>query len=171
MNSDSAEAAEYFKMVIPPPTSPSWVSFRRRPHAYEEILGASQEDLVWDESDLTEAPPTEAESTEPCEMVKIDEDASKSQEPRVRVVRHQYEEVVLGEGAGQEGGGAQDKVTLKESWVEEQGVGLPRGWQKMKDDQQRDYYWHIPTGRTQYSPPATTPTRKVLRVKLGLVRS
>lgn len=167
--SDNPETAEYFKLVVPPSTSPSWMSFKRRPHAYEEIMGASQEELDWDESDLGGTTPTSSdkESFVSCDMVKVEDSSpSRLREPRVRVVHHQYEEVELGKergGGGGAGGGAgeQDQVTLKESWVEEEGVGLPKGWQHMRDEHQREYYWHIPTGRTQYSPPSATPSKKV----------
>ena len=103
LTSDSPEANEYFKMVVPPSSSPSWVSFKRRPHAYEQIMGASQEELDWDESDLASAPPTpsagarEGEESEPFEMVKVENYPSK--QPRMRVVNHQYEDVELGEGS------------------------------------------------------------------------
>lgn len=123
-------------------------------------MGASQEELDWDESDLATAPPTPTageEEPELCEMVKIEDTPSRSREPRVRLVHHQYEDVVLGEGPT----GQQEESDLKESWVEEEGAGLPRGWQKMRDEQEREYYWHIPSGRTQYSPPNSSPTKKV----------
>lgn len=153
LSSNSPEAEEYLNnLIMPPPSSPSWVNFRRRPHAYEEIMGASQEELDWDESDLTGVPPTpstapqEEGNSETCEMVKIDKESTALREPRVRVVNHQYEDVVLGEGpAPQEG----------------EGAGLPKGWQRMRDEQQREYFWHIPTGRTQYSPPHSSPMKKV----------
>lgn len=148
------------KLVIPAqPNSPSWTNFRRRPHAYEEIMGASQEQLDWDESDMGGAPsygggaltsprPDEGEA-EICEMVKVDDTC---REPRVRVVHHQYEDVVLGEEV-------KGNQALKESWVGGEGEGLPKGWQQMQDDEGREYYWHIPTGRTQYSPPALSPVK------------
>jgi hypothetical protein len=41
-----------------------------------------------------------------------------------------------------DGTGATDSETM-----------LPKGWQKMTDDQSKTYYWHIPTGRTQYTKP------------------
>ena len=37
--------------------------------------------------------------------------------------------------------------------VTDSGTILPKGWQKMTDDQSKTYYWHIPTGRTQYTKP------------------
>ena len=111
-------------------------------------MGASQEELDWDESDLGGTPPP----GETCEMVKVEERPVR--EARVRLVQHQYEEVKLGVGAGP----SKDQ-SFKESWVEEEGAGLPKGWQRLRDDSQREYYWHIPTGRTQYSPPISS--RKV----------
>ena len=151
MKSDSGD----FKLVLPQqPSSPSWMNFKRRPHAYEEIMGASQEQLDWDESDLSGAPldggvisprPNEGEEPEPCEMIKVDDLPSTPQEPRMRVVHHQYEDVVLG-----------DEVK-----GDEEGAALPRGWQRMQGKQGKDYYWHIPTGRTQYSPPSATSPVKV----------
>jgi hypothetical protein len=151
-----------FKLIIPQhPPSPGWMHFKRRPHAYEEIMGASQEQLDWDESDMTGAPsdvggavnsPRPDESGM-CEMIKVEDMPSTVQGSRMRVVHHQYEDVVLGaEGKDQ---------TLGESWVGGEGAGLPRGWQQMKDEQGKDYYWHIPTGKTQYSPPAGSSPIKV----------
>ena len=143
-DSSSSEATEYFKMVLPPPGSPSWVNFKRRPHAYEDIMGASQEELDWDESDLGGTPPPPVET---CEMIKVEERPVR--EPRVRSIQHQYEEVELGVGPESK------EQSVKESWVEEEGgTGLPPGWQRLKDDSQREYYWHTPSERTQYSPPA-----------------
>lgn len=154
-----------FKLVIPQqPSSPSWMSFKRRPHAYEEIMGASQEQLDWDESDLSGVPlegdvasphSNETEESEPCEMIKVEDTPST---PRMRV-HHQYEDVVL-----------RDEVkgdqAMKDSWVGGKGAGLPRGWQQMRDEQGKEYYWHIPTGRTQYSPPSTTSPVKVTMVTM-----
>ena len=37
--------------------------------------------------------------------------------------------------------------------VTESGTMLPKGWQRMEDEQKKPYYWHIPTGRTQYIKP------------------
>lgn len=126
-------------------------------------MGASQEQLDWDESDMggtlsegggapTSLHPGEGEEAETCEMIKVED--STLREPRVRLVHHQYEDVVLGE---------EDKgdEALKESWVGGEGAGLPRGWQQMRDDGGKEYYWHIPTGRTQYSPPAALSPVKV----------
>ncbi len=98
-DSPSPETAEFFSLILPPSGSPSWVNFRRRPHAYEEIMGASQEELDWDESDLGGTPPPPGGET--CEMVKVEEKPVQ-QEPRMRVVKHQYEEVEL-EGTPQGG--------------------------------------------------------------------
>ena len=126
-------------------------------------MGASQEELDWDESDLPAAPPTSTTKEgeeEPCVMVKVEQSPSKVREQRVRVVHHQYEDVKLeAEPVVQAG----DQGSLKESWVDEEkeDTGLPRGWQRMRDEQQKEYYWHIPTGRTQYSPPTNSPSKKV----------
>ena len=112
-------------------------------------MGASQEELDWDESDLGGTPPPGGV----CEMVKVEERPIR--EPRVRLVQHQYEEVELGEGPGVGPAGTKEQ-SYKESWVEEEeGTGLPKGWQRLRDDAQREYYWHTPTGRTQYTPPGT----------------
>lgn len=136
-------------MVKPQPSSPSWQSYQRRPHAYEDIMGASQEELDWDESDLTL--PTsgnhegEGEEGGPCVMIKVVDSPTKLVDPRTRVLHHQYEEVVLAPPTKEE---------------RQEGAGLPRGWQSMQDEQGKEYYWHIPTGKTQYSPPTST-TMKV----------
>ena len=37
--------------------------------------------------------------------------------------------------------------------VTESGTMLPKGWQRMEDEQKKPYYWNIPTGRTQYTKP------------------
>lgn len=161
-NSDSPEAAEYFKLVRPPAGPPLWMNFKRNPHAYEEVMGASQEELDWDESDMggttssiKDPSRNEEENEGPCELVKVSENSpSRLRGPKMRVVNHQYEEVEIGEGPGTRNS-ASDKPTLKEGWVEE-GIELPNGWQQLRDEQQREYYWHIPTGRTQYSPPTST---------------
>ncbi len=88
-------------------------------------------------------------------------------EPQVRLVQHQYEDVELGEGPGVGPAGTKEQ-SFKESWVEEEGAGLPKGWQRLQDDAQREYYWHTPTGRTQYSPPGTAG--KVSTLTPGLSR-
>ena len=37
--------------------------------------------------------------------------------------------------------------------VTDSGTLLPKGWQRMTDEQKKTYYWHIPTGQTQYTKP------------------
>ena len=139
----TGKASGDFKMVKPQPSSPSWQNYQRRPHAYEDIVGASQEELDWDESDLPS--PTsgthEGEEGGPCVMIKVVDSPTKVVDPRKRVLHHQYEEVALA-------------TPTKEELQE--GAGLPRGWQTLQDEQGKEYYWHIPTGKTQYSPPTMT---------------
>lgn len=65
------------------------------------------------------------------------------QMPKNRLKRHKYEEVdTMGEAS--------------ESWSEDDNSGqikLPQGWQRLKSAEGRMYYWHVPSGRTQFAIP------------------
>ncbi len=135
MSPEEEEKKEGFKMIQPSYNHTSSQSRRRTPHAYERIMGASQDELDWDETDLGGG--AEVGGGDLHGLIKVNNSDPPKLEQRVRIVHHQYEEVEL-KGA------------------EEQGEGLPRGWEKLKDDQQRQYYWHIPTGKTQYTPPLSS---------------
>jgi amyloid beta (A4) precursor protein-binding family B protein 2 (Fe65-like) len=43
---------------------------------------------------------------------------------------------------------------------------LPKGWQRMTDDQGRAYYWHIPSGQTQYTKPTGVAIENLLSLSL-----
>ena len=137
----SSEGGDNFKMVVPPSRPPSWITYQRRPHAYENIMGAVQENMDWDDSDLIGGMLlTKGAGFQSCEMIKVDE-SSLPKQPKARVT-HKYEEVELGKPV--RGG----------------GEGLPSGWVRMKDEHDKEYYWHIPSGKTQYVRPVTGTSAK-----------
>lgn len=132
-----------FKMIMPPNRPPSWVSYQRRPHAYEQLMGAVQENLEWDDSDMVAGgmPLDKGAEFQSCEMIKVDE-SSLPRQPKSRVA-HKYEEVEIGH-----------QVTTSSD------EDLPAGWVAMRDEQLTPYYWHIPSGRTQYAHPVTGVSAK-----------
>ena len=91
-----------------------------------------------------------------------------------RLMKHKYEEVEGGEGPSvlvhsTESVGDVNalNLALKESWLEGdqgvgQGAGLPKGWRSLKDEHERLYYWHVPTGRTQYEKPSRQGVKRMV---------
>ena len=87
-----------------------------------------------------------------------------------RLLSHKYEKVESGEGPpilvhSTESVGDVNALNsaLKESWLEgDQGAGLPKGWRSLKDDNERLYYWHVPTGRTQYEKPTGEDVKRMV---------
>ena len=144
MEDDSSNArcgspvAEYFKMVMPPAGPPAWVAYQRRPHAYEEIMETAQEEQFWGKSGEVTSPHPKWAPPASHDLVKVTDDQIPSQ-PKMRVLHHKYEEV---------------DVEGEMEW-------LPEGWRKMKDDQQRDYYCHVASGKAQYAFPDKEKTAEV----------
>ena len=91
---------------------------------------------------------------------------------KLRLIKHKYEDVDMAEwpdvGLNAESVGDVNALTsaIKESWLESDqtpGDGkLPKGWQRMKDEKERLYYWHVPTGRTQYSNPTSQEIKRLV---------
>lgn len=105
-------------------------------------MGAVQENLDWDDSDMVAGgmPLGKGAEFQSCEMIKVDESSlPRPSKPRTP---HKYEEVEVGQ-----------QVTHNEQ-------DLPAGWVAMRDDQNTQYYWHIPSGRTQYAHPVTGVSAK-----------
>ena len=131
-------------MVVPPSRPPSWVTYQRRPHAYEDIMGAVQENLEWDDSDMLAGDVVPMRTAQSCELIKV-EDSSLTRPSKTRQP-HQYEEVELGQQVTPGGLGQ----------LTPGGLGqLSQGWVGMRDEQLVPYYWHIPSGSTQYAHPVT----------------
>ncbi len=111
---------------------------------------------------------------------RVSEEAYKMREHRL--LNHKYEDMETG---GQfsvathsaESVGDVNALTspgVKESWTEgggpQGGKGegeLPRGWQNMKDETGRVYYWHVPSGRTQYNRPTGDDIKRLVSVCVG----
>lgn len=91
---------------------------------------------------------------------------------KLRLMKHKYEDVDMAEwpdvGLNAESVGDVNALTsaIKESWLESDqtpGDGkLPKGWQRMKDEKERLYYWHVPTGRTQYNNPTGDEIKRLV---------
>ena len=94
---------------------------------------------------------------------------------KTRLMHHKYEDVEDTPGAGGAGGPVGDVNALtsavRESWLEggdknsPPGSGkskLPQGWRKLKDDSGRAYYWHVPTGQTQYERPSREEVKRLV---------
>lgn len=92
---------------------------------------------------------------------------------KMRLMKHNYEDVEdkpewSVEGASPESVSdvnALSSAAVQESWVEgEGGAGgkLPRGWQRLTDERGRLYFWHVPSGKTQYSRPSLEETQTLL---------
>jgi len=105
-------------------------------------MGAVQENLEWDDSDMLAGGVASMKTAQSCELIKVD-DSSLPRSAKTRQP-HKYEEVELGQQVAAAGGDGE----------------LPRGWVGMKDEQLVPYYWHIPSGKTQYSHPITGITAK-----------
>lgn len=93
---------------------------------------------------------------------------------KARLMQHKYEEVNDTPGMGGAGGPVGDVNVLtsavRESWLEADKNSppgdskLPRGWKTLKDDEKREYYWHVPTGKTQYERPSNDNFRRRVRI-------
>ncbi len=106
---------------------------------------------------------------------RVSEEAFKMRQNRL--LNHKYEDMEKGEESGDVTHSAEsvgDVTTLnsagvKESWTEGGGLEgeLPRGWQNMKDETGRVYYWHVPSGRTQYNRPTGDDIKRLVSVCVG----
>ena len=94
---------------------------------------------------------------------------------KTRLMHHKYEDVEDTPGMGGAGGPVGDVNALtsavRESWLDggdqnsPLGSGkskLPQGWRKLKDDSGRAYYWHVPTGQTQYERPSREEVKRLV---------
>lgn len=95
---------------------------------------------------------------------------------KLRLLQHRYEDVDIPqwpEVGGEEGGTMGDvnsltsaiRASLMESDKKSPPPGeqkLPRGWQRMTDEAGDFYFWHVPTGRTQYTRPSGEEQRRLV---------
>ena len=90
---------------------------------------------------------------------------------KLRLLKHQYEDIEVSEVEGMTVGDVNALTSaVKDSWMEgdksSAALGeekLPKGWQRMKDEDGKIYYWHIPTGRTQYNRPTGDEVKRLVR--------
>lgn len=93
---------------------------------------------------------------------------------KARLMQHKYEEVnetpVMGGAGGHVGDVNVLTSAVRESWLEADkssppgDTKLPRGWKTLKDDEGREYYWHVPTGKTQYERPSNDNFKRRVRI-------
>lgn len=219
---DRDEAEPTVPMTRAPSGPPSWMKYKRRPHAYEEVIqGGSQDetktglpavfdpnldvsksmsnfDMQWDNSDmgmglgmsgtsyarkagscsqpnlLRESQDTVPGNDSFPHLVKperVSEEAFQLRKARLK--QHKYEEVEDTVGVGGAGDPVGDVSVLtsavRESWLEADknsppgDTKLPRGWKALKDDEGREYFWHVPTGKTQYARPSNEDVKRLVR--------
>lgn len=98
---------------------------------------------------------------------------------KLRLLQHHYEDVDIPEWkqvGGDEVGSVGDVNALmsaiRASWLESDKrtpppgeEKLPKGWKRMTDEGGNLYYWHVPTGRTQYTRPTGEELRRLVRKK------
>lgn len=203
-------------MTRAPIGPPAWMKYKRRPHAYEDVMGGGSQDetksgipplndsraevsksmsdfdMDWDNSDMglglvgtgyastagsSSQPNLLRETKEPTDLfphlVKPSRVSEEAFQLRVaRLKHHKYEDVEDVPGAGGAGGPVGDVNVLTsavcESWLEGDKTSpsgetkLPRGWERLKDDEGRTYYWHVPTGRTQYARPSGVEVKRLV---------
>ena len=85
---------------------------------------------------------------------------------KLRLAQHTYEDVDILEWpeVGDASRGVHElNSAMRESWLEGGEERLPKGWQRRKDDGGNTFYWHVPTGRTQY----TKPIGEEIRPQVG----
>ena len=208
-------------MTKAPAGPPSWVNYKRRPHAYEEVIqGGSQDetrsglpslagssseisrsmtnfDMDWDNSDMGVGKggtgfATMAGSCSQPNLLREAKDGSKMvdnsfphlvkpervsegafQLRKARLKQHKYEDMDENQIVGGAGGHVGDVNVLtsavQESWLEGDKKSppgkakLPRGWEVLKDEEGRSYYWHVPTGKTQYARPSAEEVKRMVR--------
>ena len=95
---------------------------------------------------------------------------------KLRLLQHRYEDVDIPqwpEVGGEEGETMGDvnalksaiRASLMESDQKSPPPGeqrLPKGWQRMTDEAGDFYFWHVPTGRTQYTRPSGEELRRLV---------
>ena len=222
MEVEQTDNEPYVPMARAPTGPPTWMNFKRRPHAYEDVQGGSQDDtnsgltslcdsnyevsksmsdfdMVWDNSDMgmglngTNYSSVAGSSSQPILLNEQQEQGNKADDlfphlvkptrvseeafqlRKTRLKHHKYEEVEETPGVGGAGGPVGDINALtsavRESWLEggdknsPPGSGkskLPQGWRKLKDDDGRAYYWHVPTGQTQYERPSREEVKRLV---------
>lgn len=223
---DGNDVEPYVPMARAPTGPPSWRQFKRRPHAYEEVIqGGSQDetksgitsslcdtsfeasksmsdiDMDWDNSDMgtglervgTSYASKAVSASQPNllqkapgggkvvdgsfpHVVKPDRVSEEAFQLRIaRLKQHKYEDVEDTPGVGGAGGPVGDVNELmsavRESWLEGDKNSppgdskLPRGWKRLKDEEGRSYYWHVPTGRTQYARPSSEEVKRLVWIK------
>ena len=216
VDTDTREPA--VPMAKVPTGPPSWMSYKRRPHAYEDVIqGGSQDetksgissfgdsnyevsksmsdfDMDWDNSDMgmglgrvgTSYAGKAGSSSQPnllqenkeagnpfphlVKPERVSEEAFQLRKARLK--QHKYEDVEDTTEVGGAGGPVGDVNVLtsavRESWLEGDknsppgDTKLPRGWKRLKDDEGRPYYWHVPTGRTQYARPSREEVKRLV---------
>lgn len=89
---------------------------------------------------------------------------------KLRLTQHIYEDVDIQEWpeVGDASGSANElNSAMRESWLESGEERLPKGWRQRQDDGGNTFYWHVPTGRTQYTKPVGEEIRRQVREKEG----
>ena len=96
---------------------------------------------------------------------------------KLRLLQHKYEDVDISEWPELGPVGATDVAALtsaiRSSWLDneviETGEGeggekekLPKGWKIMTDEVGNRYYWHLPSGKTQYTKPTGEEIRRLV---------
>lgn len=95
---------------------------------------------------------------------------------KLRMLQHKYEDIDITEwpdvgvsiprSVGNVGDVEMLTSAIRESWLESddaQGTGdkLPNGWKQLKDENGSLYYWHVPSGKTQYTKPIRRQVRGI----------
>ncbi len=96
---------------------------------------------------------------------------------QARLLNHKYEDMEKGGGESVTLSQCTESVsdastpttTLKESWTGSEGE-LPKGWQTMRDEGKQMYYWHVPSGRTQYERPAGDDIKRLVSTTCACVK-
>ena len=142
-------------------------------------------DMEWDEADLGTSTTSQMSSSSQPNLVSsssFDESFPHLVKPgrvsdaafQLRVQRlkqHKYEDLDITEwpdvtpsSVGSAGDVKSLKSAFRSSLMEEGDKKLPRGWKKMEDETGRVYYWHVPTGKTQYTKPTQEEHNKLVSV-------
>ncbi len=103
---------------------------------------------------------------------RVSEEAFKLRQ--TRLLNHKYEKMEKGEESvtfPQHTESVGDVITStgtsKQCWTEGGEGELPKGWQTMRDESKRVYYWHVPSGKTQYERPTDDEIKRLVRKEGG----
>lgn len=148
------------------------------PLSSQSMVDLGTPEMAWDESDLDASKMNSAYSaSQPNLLSSSVEDAFPHlMKPervtdqafnlrKLRLLQHMYEDIDISEwpdlGAATPRDVAALNSAIRNSWLDSEDrrgatgekVDIPKGWKVMTDEAGTPYYWHVPSGKTQYDKP------------------